>query len=182
MQPQRDSYIDSTDIFAELYQRYAHTLLATIRRSVTTREDAEDVLLEVFLAALEHKTLKHLHEGEQLAWLRRVAHNKCVDAYRRSHSHPQLPLTETAEMISDGKNSPEEIALRFEANAQLYQYLEQLSEAQQEVLRLRFGQGLRSAEIANHLNKRQGAIRMVLARALNLLRDFYHQEKQREPV
>lgn len=29
---------------AELYQRHAHTLLAFIRRSVHTREDAEDIL------------------------------------------------------------------------------------------------------------------------------------------
>ncbi|MEO6887608.1 MAG: sigma factor, partial [Ktedonobacteraceae bacterium] len=54
--------------FTQLYQRYAQTLLSFIRRYLSRREDAEDVLLEVFLAAMERNSLVGLNEDEQLAW------------------------------------------------------------------------------------------------------------------
>jgi len=72
---------------AGLYQRYAPELLLYIRRHVPSQEDAEDVLLEVFIAALENPRLSDMRQQEQLAWLRRVAHNKFVDFLRRSVRH-----------------------------------------------------------------------------------------------
>src|SRR5712671_1872271 len=53
-----------------LYQRYAPAILTYIRRHISSPEDAEDLLVEVFLAALERNNLLCLNEGEQLAWLR----------------------------------------------------------------------------------------------------------------
>src|SRR5258708_24483790 len=75
-------------LIAALYQRHAPSILTFIRRHIPSREDAEDALLEVFLAALESEKLDALNEGEQLAWLRRVAYQK------RTLSHP--PPTTTA--------------------------------------------------------------------------------------
>jgi RNA polymerase sigma-70 factor, ECF subfamily len=51
--------------------------------------------------------------------------------------------------------------------------LQRLSAVQQEVLQLRFIGGLRCTEIAVLLNKREGAIRSILSRALNGLRKYY---------
>src|SRR5258708_13873228 len=58
-------------LIAALYQRHAPGTLTFIRRHIPSREDAEDALLEVFLAALESENLAALNEGEQLACLRR---------------------------------------------------------------------------------------------------------------
>ena len=55
-------------------------------------EDAGDVTLEVFTAALEQGNLSRLGDQQQFAWLRRVAHNKLVDRYRRSVRLPVVPL------------------------------------------------------------------------------------------
>src|SRR5258708_25718581 len=63
-------------LIAALYQLHAPGILTFIRRHIPSREDAEDALLEVFLAALESEKLDALNEGEQLAWLRRGAENK----------------------------------------------------------------------------------------------------------
>jgi len=166
-------------VIAELYQRHVYTLLHTIRRSVPTREDAEDVLLEVFIAAIENKALAGLSEGEQLAWLRRVAHNKCVDAYRASQRRPLLSLdTVTETLYDDEEQLPEQMALRAEELALLRARLTRLPAQQQQILRLRFGQGLRATEIARRLNKSESAIRMALSRTLNLLRWIYRTEEE----
>ncbi|MEO7019958.1 MAG: sigma factor, partial [Ktedonobacteraceae bacterium] len=50
---------------AVLYQRFAPVLFAFISRKLASREDAEDLLLEVFLAALEHTVFAELSAKEQ---------------------------------------------------------------------------------------------------------------------
>ena len=177
MHLQQHLFITDNTPIAVLYQRHAPTILHSIRRSITSPEDAEDVLLEVFLAALENNALSKLGEGEQLAWLRRVAHNKCIDLYRRAHRRPAVPLDEVTEnMYGDDERTPEQMALRCEEHALLHSHLARLPELQQEVLRLRFAAGLRCAEIATTINKSEGAVRMILSRSLNLLRDIYERQ------
>lgn len=73
---------------ALLYQRYAPAIFAYLRLHISIWEDAEDVLLEVFLAALEDDRLEAVPEDERLAWLRGVAHHKLVDYYRRHTRRP----------------------------------------------------------------------------------------------
>ncbi len=175
-QPYMDSSECKDSPIAVLYQRHAYTLLSFIRQHVPTPEDAEDVLLEVFLAAFQ-ADIVNLPKNEQLAWLRRVARNKCVDAHRRLVRHPAIPLEEIEDtMYDDEQQAPEQLALRSEEHATLHAHLAQLPALQQEVLRLRFAFDLRSAEIARMLNKSEGAIRMLLSRTMNLLRTLY--EKQ----
>jgi len=77
---------------ARLYQHYWLTILASIRQHISSREDAEDILLEVFVAALESTSLLTMGEKQQLVWLRRVAHNKCVD-YPCSSTTLKTPLS-----------------------------------------------------------------------------------------
>jgi DNA-directed RNA polymerase specialized sigma24 family protein len=62
--PQSEPASDNSPI-AALYQAYAHRLIAYARRHTATREDAEDIVLEVFVAALESNALLLRSEGEQ---------------------------------------------------------------------------------------------------------------------
>lgn len=135
-----------------------------------TQEDAEDLLLDVFLAALEYEPrLAGLAEDEQRAWLATVARNKMIDHHRWASRRRFFSL-EKAESSLDGEEKmPEE-------HDRLRSYLQQLSATQLEVLQLRFTTGLRCAEIASTLHKREGAIRAMLSRALNTLRGFYEQK------
>ena len=107
-----------------LYQRYHATILAYIRRQVAQVEDAEDVLLEVFVAALENDALTHLDVGQKLAWLRRVAHNKCIDLYRRKSHNTDVSLEKVAEIVSvDETLAPDQLAVRNEEHTLLRQQI-----------------------------------------------------------
>ncbi len=159
---------------ASLYDRYAHVIFAYVQLHTPSREDAEDLTLEVFMAALEHDNLSGLPESEQLAWLRRVAHNKLVDSYRHASRHPFITLEHVEEALSnDESQAPEQVALRREEYERLYKAIRSLSTVQQQVLRLRYGDGLRFAEIAVLLNKREEAVRKLLSRTLSALRTIY---------
>ena len=159
---------------AALYQRHAAAIFAYLRGHTSSREDAEDVLLEVFLVALEQDTLVSMLEREQLAWLRRVAHHKLIDHYRRSRRRFAVGLEEVEDTLEDdAEQAPEQIILRREEARDVRDALSQLPKLQQEVLRLRFGAGLRCAQIAEVLGKREGAIRALLSRAIQRLRTLY---------
>lgn len=168
-------------LVTSLYQRYAPALLTYVCRRVPTREDAEDILLEVFQAAVESDTLPALDDTRQQSWLWTVAYNKANDHYRRQHRRPTSSITieEVAEELHDDDHyTPESFALRQEAYAELRTHVTALPESQQEILRLRFGLGLNCNEIAQRLNKSSAATRVMLSRTLNLLRDVYKQRRE----
>jgi RNA polymerase sigma factor (sigma-70 family) len=158
---------------AALYERYATTVLTYLRRRLPSREDAEDLLLEVFLAAFERNSLMGLAEEERSAWLRQVARNKLTDFYRRAGRRSSVALDGVEDLLYDEALDPEQVALRHEEERRLHLAIKQMPPAAQEVLRLRFANGLRCTQIAGMLGKREGAVRMTLSRALNLLRTLY---------
>ena len=164
---------------ADLYQRHARQILAYIRPRVDTQEDAEDLLVEVFLAIMQNETPLRLSEDRQLVWLRRVAQNKIVDRYRRLGRFPATASLEAfADVLLDNEdNTPEALVLRETDHAQLRKHLACLSQLQQEVLRLRFFNDLSTKEIAVRLAKSDSAIRVLLSRTLNHLRGIYEQQK-----
>lgn len=165
---------------ALLYQRYAPAIFAYLRLHISIWEDAEDVLLEVFLAALEDDRLEAVPEDERLAWLRGVAHHKLVDYYRRHTRRPTAPLEALAEVVlADERLTPEASAIRQEERQRLRAAVGRLPTLQQQVLRLRFEEGLPSAEIAALLGKQDSAVRKLLSRTLNALRSLYQEKEER---
>ncbi len=160
---------------AALYERYATTVFAYLRRRLPSREDAEDMLLDVFLAAFEQDSLIALSERERSAWLQQVTRNKLADYYRRASRRSTLRLEGVEEMLPDEARSPEQVALQHEDERRLRAAISQMPALQQEILRLRFADGLRCAQIGEQLGKREGTIRMALLRSLNLLRSLFEE-------
>ncbi len=162
---------------AVLYQRFAPVLFAFISRKLASREDAEDLLLEAFLAALEHPGFAQLNAKEQENWLWSVAHNKLIDHYRRITRRPGVQLDLVLDDLYErDEYAPEQVTLRREEYARLRVNIEQLPELQQELLRLRFANDLRCSEIAAVLQKNEGAVRMLLSRTMKFLRTIYEKE------
>lgn len=157
-----------------LYERFAGTILAYLCQQVANRQDAEDILLEVFLAAHQNMLLARLPAERQLTWLRRVARNKVVDHYRHIALFTMQPL-EQAEEHEDERLTPEQQAEAQENYTYLSQALEQLPFDQRELVRLRYVQELPFAQIAELMGKSEGTVRKMLSRTLRRLRTLYEQ-------
>jgi RNA polymerase sigma factor (sigma-70 family) len=164
---------NSVDI--AFYDRYAHIVYAYICRKVSCREDAEDVMTEVFVAAMKNRQLAEFNPEQQIAWLQRVAHNKVVDRYRRKIRVTLLPLESAMDMLDDSL-TPEQYVVQQEMYSRLYAALAQLPTVQQQVVRLRYGNHLRFAEIAAILDKSEVTVRNMLHRTLRRLRSIYEQK------
>jgi RNA polymerase sigma-70 factor, ECF subfamily len=162
-----------------LYERYGPTIFAYARLHTASWDDAEDLTIEVFLTAFEYDSLSWLRGKQQLVWLRRVAHNKLVDRFRRAPPAPVVPLEEIGEEVfQDEALAPERVALQREELERLYRAVGKLSLPQRQVMRLRYGDGLRFAEIAVLLDKSEAAVRKLCSRALAVLRSDYERQEQ----
>lgn len=160
----------------ELFHHHAPAILAFLRKQGTSREDAEDLLLEVFTAVLEQKHLSRLPLGQQTSLIWRIARNKLIDAYRRRKRHPSSSTEQLQEeLLVTAEEVPEEMLLRLEEYAQLHTMFQALPPLQQKMLRMRFVEEMRSPQIASLLGKSEVAVRAMISRALNRLRKLYRE-------
>ena len=100
--------------------------------------------------------------------------NKLVNVHRQVVRHPQVAIDALAETIFAEKG-PEQLLLQKEERKQLQTTISKLPILQQQVLQLRYSDGLSCPEIALRLNKREGAVRKILSRCIISLRQTYLQ-------
>jgi RNA polymerase sigma factor (sigma-70 family) len=165
------------EAMSTLYDRFASTILAYLSQLVSNRHDAEDLLVEVFIAACTTQEIATLPAERQLAWLRRVARNKAVDYYRHTARMPLLSVEQVPDREAEGLTL-EQYVERQEIDQHLAYAFEQLSALQQELLRLRYGRGLRLTQIAELWQSPEGTVRKQLARTLLRLRQIYEQRER----
>jgi RNA polymerase sigma factor (sigma-70 family) len=159
-----------------LFHRHATAIFAFLCQQSPSREDAEDLLLEVFSAALEQPNLNRLAPKQQSSLLWTIARNKQISAYRLRKRRPSVSMELVLEdLFADTEQTPEREIVRLEEYAHLHSAIQMLPPLQQKVLQLRFINGLRSPEIAARIGKSETAVRSMISRTLNQLRTLYQE-------
>lgn len=173
---QEDELIVSQDGLT-LFDRFGKMIYAYIRQRTSSREEAKDLAIDVFVAAFDYSKLSSFSEKDQGLWLRRVAHNKLIDSYRRTSRHPVITLDEVAEtLFEDASYSPEQMALQQDMYQHLRQMIKQLPVLQQQILQWRYSDELCFADIALLLDKREETVRQICSRAVARLRSLFHEQ------
>jgi len=131
-------------------------------------EEAQDVAQEAMIRLWKHRTGVD-REGAH-RWLRRTAHNLCIDRMRRRKSRPESPDDEALERGADGSPNPQRLAESSELAGALERALGALPERDRAVIVLREVQGLPYNEIAEVLGVPLGTLKARLHRARDLLR------------
>jgi RNA polymerase sigma-70 factor (ECF subfamily) len=151
----------------ELYDRYAPKMYAYIYRRVGHAATAEDLTGELFLRVVRSILNDQAWRESFSAWLYRIAHNLVVDHYRSLPEQPHQHLEPSVE----GESGDLASALESRGERErLRAATRRLTPDQQEVLALRFGEGLTSAEAGRILKKSTGAVEALQHRALASLR------------
>lgn len=162
-----------------LFYHYAPSIFTFLRQQGFSREDAEDLLLEVFTAALEQKHLSNLSPSQQSALLWTIVRNKRVSAYRRKIRRPSVPMElVSGDLFADTQEEPEYEVVRLEEYVSLHSAIQILSPLQQKILQLRFVNELRSPQIALLVGKSETAVRTIISRTLNQLRKLYREKEK----
>ncbi|WP_420642799.1 RNA polymerase sigma factor [Candidatus Leptofilum sp.] len=138
---------------------------------------AEEITAEVFMRLVAR--LPHfVYRGRPLlAWLYTVARHCLADHFRRSGRFTRQPLSEK---LPAQTTSPEQYAQQSLAVDHLAQAISRLTEAQRDVIILRFIEGRSVAETAELLGKKEGSVKTLTRRALAALHRQLHHEPDHE--
>jgi len=147
---------------AEIYDLYSPRLYRYSMRLLGDDCAAEDCVSESF-----SRFLKALQTGKGprdylQAYLFRTAHNLIVDHYRRHAEHPTEELDEDLPQAENAEDTADQNLRQNRVRAALHQ----LTEDQQQVVALKFLEGLENEEIARVLHKPVGAVKSLQHRAL----------------
>lgn len=156
------------EALAKLCELYFKDVYSYIYYRVSNVKDAEDLTDDVFLKMVEAiRSCRAREEKSFLAWLFRIAGNSVTDYYRRQAVRDHLPLDE---MHLPTHAGPEILIETKLTQERLQQALLKLSDDQQQVIILRFVEGLSNAETAQILGRSEGAIKALQHRGLVSLR------------
>lgn len=150
--------------------------LQIISASILGNEtEAEDALSEAFLRLWNHPQCVSSSQQAE-AVLTKTVRNLSIDEVRKRRSHPAEDWEQVSnqQFTSEEEDEVDEITLRLQRIEKLMD--ECLSPVQQQVLRMRDVDGRTYAEIAQHLNMQETAVRMQLSRARKHLRELYRQQ------
>jgi len=125
--------------------RYEGPLVRYATRILNDADRARDVVQETFLRLLESGRDADEHLA---AWLFTVCRNRALDVYRKEHRMGHLTDYAQKNQV-DAEASPPAVAQRREHAGHVAAALETLPANQQEVLRLKFQNGLAYKEIAS---------------------------------
>jgi RNA polymerase sigma-70 factor (ECF subfamily) len=164
------------EALGEIYDGYSEKIYHYIYRYLGEARLAEDLTAEVFLRLLEAIKASKGPRTHLSAWLYRVAHNLVVDHFRRRPREESLPLEE--ELMA----APEDVTVVVEkklAQQQLRAAISHLTTDQQQVIVLKFVEGLSNAEVGQVLGKTEGAVKSLQHRALNALHRIMEREESK---
>lgn len=154
------------EALTEIHDAFYVPIFRYIAFRVSEHELAEDLTSEVFtrlLSALRDHTAP---QKTLRGWLFSVASRIVKDHYRKHYRRPQTSLDES---IPSGDIGPEQaIDIRL-TQENLHSAMTTLTEDQQNVIALRFGQGLSIRDAAHVMGKSEGSVKMLQARAVKAL-------------
>lgn len=157
--------LDSQAIGA-IYDQYFPEIYRYIRYRLNDEGLSEDIASDVFLRLLEAVQNGHAPQSNLKAWLFSTASHIVTDHLRRKYRRPTEALSEN---MLDGAALPHEEVTRREQVREFQQAFQQLTDEQQQVLALRFGDGYSLEETAAVLNKNVNAVKALQFRALAAL-------------
>jgi len=147
--------------FEVLCSRYQSRLLSFCRHMLASREDAEDVLQEVFAAAF-NAVLADEREINVRPWLYRIARNRSLNHLRRASA---VGVDSMDVHFSDNGLSTGDRVLRRESFRELVADVHELPETQRTALLLREIDALSYDQIAHAMETTVPSVKSLLVRA-----------------
>ncbi len=147
--------------FETLFSRYQSRLLAFCRHMLGSKEDAEDVLQEVFAAAF-NAILADEREINVRPWLYRIARNRSLNHLRKASA---IGVDSMDVHYAEGGLSTAEKVMKRESFRQLIGDVQQLPETQRTALLLREIDALSYEQISDAMETTVPAVKSLLVRA-----------------
>ena len=173
--------------FAALYDRHSTLIFSVALRMLCDREEARDVVQQVFLKVLQKSDLYCPATGKVVSWLCMITRNQCLDRLRQLRSRKTLRENYTTDYTT-ALPSPFESPryAQFSDEVELLNGAMAILRPQEvAVLQLAYFKGLSQKEIADKLSLPLGSVKARIRRSLvklrNTLEGVIHPEREGDP-
>ena len=151
-----------------LFRRYQLPLYVYVFELVHDEQTSLDLVQETFIAAIRHiGSLRD--DGKFGSWLFGIAHQKCIQRWRKQDREEML-RDEIAATPDEFENSPDDLLVRQEQEAEFMKLLNQLPLPQRSVLLLHFVEDFSLEEIAGITGTPIGTVKSRLHYAKRVLK------------
>jgi RNA polymerase sigma-70 factor (ECF subfamily) len=149
-----------------LFRRYQLPLYVYVFELVRNEQASLDLVQETFIAAVKH--LGSLREDRKFgSWLFGIAHQKCIQFWRK---HKEFLFDEIPESLEEFEDGPDDLLIRCEQETEFKNVLNQLPVPQRSVLLLHFVEDFSLEEIGLITETQLGTVKSRLHYAKRALR------------
>lgn len=157
-----------SDAFASLFRLTMPSVYRYLYGRCGDASLAEDLAQDAYVRAM--RAIQSSFQGgssDFLAWMIRIARNRFLDHVKSGRVRWEVVVDEIPVTVATG--NPETEALASVEGADLRKALSRLTDEQQEIVLMRFFQGLQIAEVAGATGRTEGAVKALQFRALRAL-------------
>jgi RNA polymerase sigma-70 factor (ECF subfamily) len=141
------------------YTRYNRIAFGLVLRIVGNREDAEDVLTDVFWQVWQQSPRYDFSRGKPVAWLLTIARTRAIDRVRSTgRQHMQAGDMDENKIVAAGPAAPDPFVLT-ETREAVRSALDTLPEHQRILVEMAYFQGMSHTEIAAALGQPLGTVK-----------------------
>lgn len=158
------------EAFSQIYQHYVERIYRFVFLKTLSKEESEDITSQVFCRLLEYLVSSSKKIRSLQAFLYQVARNLVNDFYRKQGKWgKELALEEEKEVVDDNLKIEEKIDQKLTLEG-IKSALENLNDNYKDIIILYYLEELSVKEIAEIMEKSEGAVRVLIHRALKELR------------
>ena len=158
------------EAFKQLVDRHKNKIFTTIFLIVKDSDIADDILQETFIKAINTiQSGRYNEEGKFLPWILRIAHNLAIDHFRKQKRYPTINMEDNSPVfntVAFSESSIEDKQIRKDTYNLLHELIDELPEAQKDVLIKRHFMQMSFQEIADatgvSINTALGRMRYAL--------------------
>lgn len=160
----------------ELFRRYHDRLRRCAAGMAASPADVDDLVQEISLRIL--RAMPSFRGGSAFStWVYRVAHNTCVDTFRRERKEASRRMTidgtaDSFDLLSSGKGDPAELVERSVAECHVEQALSALPEDYRRIAVLRLVREVPNDQVAELLGVSVESVKAKLKRSRKILRRY----------
>jgi RNA polymerase sigma factor (sigma-70 family) len=157
---------------SRVYEQTVAQIFAIARGMLRCKEDAEEVVCDVYTHAWQRASTYDSSRGTVMAWLAVMTRNRAVDRLRQRRDALSLDddrHSALAASLAGEALGPEQVLAQFQSGSAVHRALQSLSAQRRVLLGLAFFRGLSHQEIAHATGMPLGTVKSHLRRALAAL-------------
>ncbi|HXD31270.1 MAG TPA: sigma-70 family RNA polymerase sigma factor [Pyrinomonadaceae bacterium] len=156
---------------ASLYDRYRVILFGVLVRILSSREEAEDILQDVFIQVWRRAADFDEARGKPFTWLVTLARSRAIDRLRQRNARERVAVAAAHEAPGEASDAAGD-TYRSEQKEIVSGALSQLPEEQRQTLLLAYFEGLTQSEIAKRLGAPLGTVKTRMRSGMIKLREL----------